>query len=60
MRDYPARIWLYTGEIIETTIRSESLCAAMHKVKLDYEWRGIVKFEVLPAPLSKLTNSLDF
>lgn len=53
MRDYPATIWLYTGKIIETTIRSESLCAAMHKVEIDYSWMGIVNYRVSPAPLSK-------
>ena len=52
MRDYPARIWLYNGQVIDTTIRSESLCAAMHKVERDYGWMGIDNYKVSPAPLS--------
>lgn len=53
MRDYPARIWLYNGQIIDTIIRSGSLCAAMHRVELKYGWMGIVNYRVSPAPLSK-------
>lgn len=53
MRDYPARIWLYNGQVIDAIIRSESLYAAMHKVELKYGWMGIVNYRVSPASLSK-------
>ena len=52
MRDYPATIWCCDGDVIKTTIRSDSLCAAMHTVKLLYGYKGIYKSEVLPAPLN--------
>ena len=52
MRDYPATIWCCDGEVIKTTIRAGSLCAAMHKVGFLYGHKGIDNFEVLPAPLN--------
>ena len=52
MRDYPARIWLYDGQIIDVTIRSGSLCAAMHEVERDYGWMGINNYQVALSHLS--------
>ena len=40
MRDYPARIWLDDGQVIDVTIRSGSLCAAMHEGEREYGWMG--------------------
>ena len=52
MRDYPARIWLYDGKVLDVTIRSGSLCTAMHEVERDYGWMGINKYHVALSHLS--------
>lgn len=52
MRDYPAEIKLCNGSVIVANIRSGSLCAAMHKVELEYGYLGIDDYIVWPAPLS--------
>ena len=52
MRDYPTRIWLYDGKVLDVIIRSGSLCAAMHEVECDYGWMGINKYQVALSHLS--------
>ena len=52
MRDYPARIWLYDGKVLDVSIRSGSLCAAMHEVERDYGWMGINNYQVALSHLS--------